>query len=97
MIINNMNDFIKTQQELARDTLIQSDASGFATLSDSEVDEIITQIIQNTGEELMRRAEEGERWHSTDGGESGMISEIDGHYIDLNTLKQHITQLTGVE
>ena len=94
------NQFIESQQELARKEIFDQwpyTAEFNKELMYPWIDTLIQQIIQNTGEELMRRAEEGERWHSTDGGESGMISEIDGHYIDLDTLKQHITQLTGVE
>ena len=95
-----MNDFIKTQQELARDTLIQSDASGFATLSDSEVDEIITQIIKNTGEKLMRLAEGEQRDIEvrllSEGVSRDRIQQMD-KYQAIDTLKQHIASVTGVE
>ena len=99
-----MNEFIKKQQELAREVLIQADVSGFATLSEEEVNDVITQIITNTGEELLRRVEGGRRKLPQDAkeimGELGVAEEKlrnFGANKAIDTSKQHITSLTGVE
>jgi hypothetical protein len=52
-----MNKFIKQQQELARNMSAYFDPSGYAGLSGKELDTITTQIITNTGAEIMRRVE----------------------------------------
>lgn len=58
------------------------------------VHRLIQQIITNTGEELMRRAE-GERVNHVPGAAQAL--ETWGHNIAIDTLKKHITNVTGVE
>ena len=91
------NQFIESQQELARDTLIQSDASGFANLSDSEVDEIIAQIIKNTGEELLRLEKELDHRDNHICRFNDFPQKCECYHGGVDTLKKHITSVTGVE
>ena len=70
----------------------------------SVVSEILTAQITNTGEELMRRVEGGRRKLPQDAkeimGELGVAEEKlrnFGANKALDTIKQHITKLTGVE
>ena len=84
-----MNDFIKQQQELTRDEFLKwdKDATKLKCKPDDLIffaDTLITQIITKTGEELMRFVDE-----TPDVKENGLVSR--------DTLKQHITSVTGVE
>lgn len=105
--------FIEQQQELARntylveDTVIENFEFSYATLSKKDLDTLITQIIQNTGEEIKRRAE-GERktktypqsliTHDHKVKYFDRLSDGDIHYnraIDNNI--NIISEVTGVE
>lgn len=94
-----MNEFIKTQQEFARGAARQCNEKPvdekiedcFA-MTFEELDTLIQQIITNTGEELLRKCDKE-------------IMKADKfvpfqaiHYKSgIDTIKQHITSLTGVE
>ena len=100
-----MNDFIKQQQELALDYLGKSPTqlNGTDYLADyisvDRLNNLIQQIITNTGEEMMRLAE-GERLPAPPSTATFPRNEkytTLGHNAALDTLKQHITSVTGVE
>ena len=89
------NEFIKKQQELARVKLNKSYlrlAYGKSDIQTTkkEVNETIQQIITNTGEELLGRLEDNYVVVLDDKGEETEV-------VTLDTIKQHITNLTGVE
>ena len=85
-----MNDFIKSQQELA-DALHRNRTD---RPSRKEIHALVTQIIQNTGEELMRGVEDINISTTI-----GFIKPEDqkGYRQAQTDIKKHITQLTGVE
>ena len=99
------NTFLKQQQELARE---YSHVKGWeidtakmvVEITPEELDTLIQQIITNTGEELMRRAE-GERDDTCPSPASEPTSEyvarLKERRITIDTIKQHITSVTGVE
>lgn len=96
-----MKDFIKQQQERARGFY----ADELCCLSpDCEkqrqtvgaYNDLITQIITNTGEELMRLAEGERKEYSVNNFVSG-DAVVASHNKAIDTLKKHITSLTGVE
>ena len=91
-----MNEFIKSQQELARKVNeVYKQMAGdvlMGGIPDVVLDTLITQIIQNTGEEILWKCNKE-------------IKKADNfvpfqaiHYKSgIDTIKQHITRLTGVE
>ena len=120
------NQFIESQQELGREQLLtfyDFGNDGNFYFHPEKLDTLINQIIKNTGEELMRRAEgekfkefEYEHTHPNEIGvdmgngyekriEKGqtetlthrLTEEEESHNQAIDTLKKHITQLTGVE
>lgn len=106
-----MNDFIKQQQELARVQCVphKSDTtkSGIEyQLDPAFLDTLTAQIITNVGEELLRLAE-GEKKEIQKyldslaprdmTYENPRFIESKGVISTLDTIKQHITNVTGVE
>ena len=90
------NEFLKKQQELA-DALHRNRTD---RPSRKEIHQLVKTIITNTGEELMRLAE-GERY---DRGHGPKDIDMDpasmfqqGNNAAIDTIKQHITSVTGVE
>jgi hypothetical protein len=103
--------FIEEQREVARNS-----ATGFVfnltnepneryEFSPTDLDTLISQIITNVGEELMRRAE-GRRGNKLYGfpvivsddpnpSEEYEKAFLIGHNEAIDTLKQHITNVTG--
>ena len=95
------NQFIESQQELARKEIFDQwpyTAEFNKELMYPWIDTLITQIIQNTGEELLRLAE-GEKMEYTPfiSNEHPTNEDVDSHNQALETLKQHIASITEVE
>lgn len=95
----NMNQFIKQQQELGREDLLRE--FGHDETLRLWVEHRITQTITNTGAELMRLAE-GEIKMAEEHPMRYMSQELadeynKGYSRGIDTIKQHITKLTGVE
>ena len=94
-----MNEFIKTQQELAREEVFNQwpyTAEFNKELMYPWIDTLIQQIITNTGEELLRRAE-GEKRTADEIPDTLTDIWQKSHNAALDTIKHHITSLTGVE
>ena len=98
-----MNEFIKTQQELGREEVFNQwpyTAEFNKELMYPWIDTLIQKVITNTGEELVRRAE-GERDDTCPSPASEPTSEyvarLKERRITIDTIKQHITNVTGVE
>ena len=97
-----MNEFIKTQQELAREEVFNQwpyTAEFNKELMYPWIDTLIQKVITNTGEELLRRVE-GERkdevkWKKAKYDVKSVEAVCYNRGID--TIKQHITNVTGVE
>lgn len=104
--IISMNEFIKQQQELARNKAEHvHEVSKSYEFTRETLDTLITQIITNTGEEL-KRLVEGERRKLTHDNGCSIINPETASHCDcsfasedvlVDTIKQHITKLTGVE
>ena len=94
------NQFIENQQELAKkiDDYYRENFDESTARKNLYITELLSQykdqIIQNTGEELMRRVE-GEKEFWSKGMEVAELANEHNELVD--TLKQHITSLTGVE
>ena len=97
-----MNDFIKQQKEVANDYRERIKMEAFhktetgnalnLTQTREILNDLITQIITNTGEELMRLAEIEKR------NPDNYLDprNVTQHNQAINTIKKHITSLTGV-
>ena len=104
------NQFIESQQELGREQLLtfyDFGNDGNFYFHPEKLDTLINQIIQNTGEELLRRAE-GEKkdiptrqihWLKTINKTNRRYArkKAEAHNQAIDTLKKHITSITGVE
>ena len=102
------NQFIESQQELGKEkadvTIPTHSRKTYYYFTENQIDTLIAQIIQNTGEELMRRVEGGRRRLPQDAkeimGELGVAEEKlrnFGFNKAIDTQKKHITSITGVE
>ena len=95
-----MNNFIESQQELARKSIIRFNNLCHVEIMpvayEKTMNEITTQIIQNTGEELMRLAEgEGKAPYDDDDGDWKI--HYQGYDEAIDHLKEHIASVTGVK
>lgn len=89
--------FIEEQQELAKSKL--SEYVGydgwvpFKAVSEDDLDTLVTQIITNTGKEMLRIVEVEKKCcpYLPDSLANDNANKT------LDTMKQHITNLTGVE
>lgn len=81
-----MNDFIKQQQELARKDLLRE--FGHDETLRLWVEHRIEKTITDTGKELLRLLNKGKVYQ---------FEDDDGGLVDFDTLKKHITSVTGVE
>jgi 5-methylthioribose kinase len=91
--------FIEEQRELAREKVSakwQMADVGTMGAIDVMINDLTDQIIQNTGEELLRRAE-GERKDYSVNNFVSADAVVSSHNKAINTLKQHITSVTGVK
>ena len=106
------NEFLKKQQELAREEVFNQwpyTAEFNKELMYPWIDTLIQQITTNIGEELMRRVEGEIVQHDKEYDPSGAFStclicgDTTSDYCDIplnhaiDTIKQHITSVTGVE
>ena len=88
------NQFIKQQQELVRE--VNEDYKQMAGdvlmggIPDVILDTLIQQTLTNTGEEIMGRLEDNYQVVLDDKGNETEV-------VTLDTIKQHIAKLTGVE
>ena len=88
------NEFIKKQQELAREEVFNQwpyTAEFNKELMYPWIDTLIQQIITNTGEEFLRRVESKRKPLVHD------VNWAEGYNAAIDTIKQHITNVTGVE
>ena len=88
------NEFIKQQQELAREEVFNQwpyTAEFNKELVYPWIDTLIQQVITNTGEELMRRVESKRKPLVHD------VNWAEGYNASIDTIKQHIINVTGVE
>ena len=84
------NEFIESQQKLA--------AEMFYGPINVDLKELVTDIIKNTGEELKRRyEEEASPYRPNDKEFYNDTHRECGYRHAIDTLKKHITSITGVE
>ena len=93
------NQFIESQQELAREEIFDQwpyTAEFNKELMYPWIDTLITQIIKNTGEELLRLVE-GERKAPYDDDEGDWRIHYQGYDEAIDHLKEHIANLTNAK
>ena len=92
------NQFIESQQELAYNKMNIQTYRGNEEyfISQQGLDTLITQIIENTGEELLRLAE-GERKAPYDDDEGDWKIHYQGYDEAIDHLKEHIANLTNAK
>ena len=103
------NQFIESQQEWLKEEIQLSEQDG-TLFTDQFIKKVANQIVKNTGEKLMRRAEEGlpkkkpvivnmlqEDSLFIRHGIDGVIGYNEALKEAKTTIKKHITNVTGVE